>query len=701
MRFVTFYLFFPVTQITAYDSDSGNNGLVFYKLGVGHNNKFYIDSKDGTVWTLSTLDYEKQAFYNMTVIAYDQGTPSLSSTAKLWVTVADTNDAVPEFSKAVYTLEVAESRQPGDTVFKLDAGKGDFKYALLNTDEIDAFDVDTSTGDIRLVKALDSVQQSHYRLLVEASVDTDPPKSDTAEVNIIVGTGHGVRLFPSRLYEVTVFENRLAPLVVLDLNATDEIAHKPVLYSIVGHDYNGLFVMEADTGRLTVTASLDREKRDRYSLKVRAENVGRHRFGREISRSGPVRSTESYHLAFDEALVVIEVGDENDNAPVFEVQGRPIVAAVPLEASFGYQVLRISAKDADVAYNSAIRYEIIRKPEDASAKFHIDPVSGVVRSMVTFALDGGRIYGFDVKATDREGSENGHSAVTNVFVYVLPETKLVLFVAGRTPLAIEQHVDKILSYLSNLTGYDVKMAKLEPHHDGEYEDRESTDLFLYAVHRDTNDIVDTEVLLNSLEQRSELIVSNLDNFNIQRIQGVSVQEKISQMGTTEIAIIALSSVIFLGAVLGIALLCSSCKKRKVRRRHTSWEQQRLYNIKNPLMGKSIGNPYGSRSTPNGTVDNIKAAYANGDLSVPDYNDSLGDNQSMKRNNRRSRQQVPPDGASSLNPSNASPKFEKYNKNDSQWYDMRDGADSIASGFSGASRFTSWSSRRNNNPVTEL
>ncbi|GFT43260.1 hypothetical protein TNCV_2521061 [Trichonephila clavipes] len=39
---------------------------------------------------------------------------------------------------------------------------------------------------------------------------------------------------------------------------------------------------------------------------------------------------------------------------------------------------------------------------------------------------------------------------------------------------------------------------------------------------------------------------------------------------------------------------------KVRRRPTSWEQQRLYNIKNPLMGKSIGNPYGSR---------------NGDLSV--------------------------------------------------------------------------------------
>ncbi|GFY46995.1 cadherin-89D [Trichonephila inaurata madagascariensis] len=108
-----------VTQITAYDSDSGNNGLLFYKL-------------DGTIWTLSTLDYEKQAFYNITVFAYGQGKKSLSSKAKLWVTVADTNDAVPEFSKAVYTLEVAKIRHTSETVFKLYAVKGDFKCALLS-----------------------------------------------------------------------------------------------------------------------------------------------------------------------------------------------------------------------------------------------------------------------------------------------------------------------------------------------------------------------------------------------------------------------------------------------------------------------------------------------------------------------------------------------------------------------------------------
>ena len=140
-----------MTQIAAFDPDLGENGQVFYRLGEGHDNKFYIDGKglschvcfacsnsrlvyfkDGTVWTLAKLDFEEKNFYNISIIAYDRGTPSLSSVAKLWITVADTNDAVPDFSKAVYTLEVAENAKPGDTVFTLNAGEGPFKYSLLS-----------------------------------------------------------------------------------------------------------------------------------------------------------------------------------------------------------------------------------------------------------------------------------------------------------------------------------------------------------------------------------------------------------------------------------------------------------------------------------------------------------------------------------------------------------------------------------------
>ncbi|CAG2110072.1 unnamed protein product, partial [Medioppia subpectinata] len=542
-------------------------------------------------------------------------------------------------------------------------------------------------------------------------------------VNIVVGTGQGVRLFPQRVYEVSVMENQLTPLQLIDLNSTDEIAHRTSHYSIVGTDYRGLFKIGAETGRLVVTRSLDREKKDVYNLKIRSENLIHHRVGRDVSSHS---SDSNYHLAFDETLVVVNVHDENDNPPVFENKGRPIVAAVPLEAAFGYQVVKLTAKDADIGINGAIRYEILARGDDASAKFHIDPVSGVVRSMVTFTMDGGKLYGFDVKATDREGSETGNSAVTNIFIYVLPETKMILFVADKEPIHVEKKSPEILNYLTNITGFEVKMAKLGPHTEGELQEPHATDIFLYAVNPETNDIVDTETLLDVFRQNSQSIVDNLRNYKIRRIQGVTVQEKISQMGATEIAIIALSSVIFLGTVLAIALLCSSCKERKLRQRQSSWEQQRLYSTKNPLMGKTLGNPYGNRGVPVGN-GHTSSTYSTGDC-VGDYGDSLA---SYKRNSTRpgsrsnvmnkSRQQVPPDGASSLNPPR-SPRFsDRYKQSrenlsggvgavttiaDSShdWYDPKDAVGSVGSGFSrGSGRSarsgysgTSWSSRKSRN-----
>lgn len=39
-----------------------------------------------------------------------------------------------------------------------------------------------------------------------------------------------------------------------------------------------------------------------------------------------------------------------------------------------------------------------------------------MRSVANFARDAGKVYGFDVKATDRRGADDGKSAIANVFV---------------------------------------------------------------------------------------------------------------------------------------------------------------------------------------------------------------------------------------------------------------------------------------------
>lgn len=41
-----------------------------------------------------------------------------------------------------------------------------------------------------------------------------------------------------------------------------------------------------------------------------------------------------------------------------------------------------------------------------------------MRAIAAFARDAGRVYGFDVKATDRKGADDGKSAIANVFVSI-------------------------------------------------------------------------------------------------------------------------------------------------------------------------------------------------------------------------------------------------------------------------------------------
>lgn len=120
----------------------------------------------------------------------------------------------------------------------------------------------------------------------------------------------------------------------------------------------------------------------------------------------------------NEVKVVVRVTDVNDNPPKFTVSGRPIVAAIPATAHYGYQIVKLQAKDPDEGLNAEVRYQILDRVDDESHKFAVDPVTGQVRSIVSFSRDAGRVFGFDVKATDRRGADDGKSAIANVFVSI-------------------------------------------------------------------------------------------------------------------------------------------------------------------------------------------------------------------------------------------------------------------------------------------
>lgn len=61
-----------------------------------------------------------------------------------------------------------------------------------------------------------------------------------------------------------------------------------------------------------------------------------------------------------------------------------------------------------------IRYSLLNEP---TKLFEIDEMSGSIRVLGPVTV-GQRVYGFDVKATDRKGAEDGKSTIVNVFVRI-------------------------------------------------------------------------------------------------------------------------------------------------------------------------------------------------------------------------------------------------------------------------------------------
>jgi len=72
-----------------------------------------------------------------------------------------------------------------------------------------------------------------------------------------------------------------------------------IQYTIISGNTGNMFWIDANTGKVTTNNIPDRETLDRYSLKIRVQDLGR-----------PPRGT-------DRSYTVV-INDKNDNNPVFE-----------------------------------------------------------------------------------------------------------------------------------------------------------------------------------------------------------------------------------------------------------------------------------------------------------------------------------------------------------------------------------------------
>uniref|UniRef100_A0A8C2IWQ6 Cadherin EGF LAG seven-pass G-type receptor 1b n=1 Tax=Cyprinus carpio TaxID=7962 RepID=A0A8C2IWQ6_CYPCA len=399
-----------VITLKAFDADDGDAGVIEYDMEAlfdsRSNSLFQINPETGGITTLQPLDREVKDTHVFKVTATDRGTPKRLAIAYLTITVSDTNDHAPFFEQNEYRVSIRENVEVGFEVMSIRATDGDAPsnanmiYTIVNDDEVNTyFEIDPRNGLVKTRVRPDREVKSQYRLFVYSNflVRVPGPLSSTSTMHIFIeDENDNYPQFSEKRYVVQVPENIAVNSQVAMVKATDKDAgnNAKVHYSIINGNIKGQFYIHSPTGVIDVISPPDYERIREYTLRVKAQDEGRPPL---INGTG---------------MVVIQVLDVNDNAPMFV--STPFQASVLENVPVGYSVLHIQAIDADSGDNAHLEYKLTET--SSSFPFIINNNTGWITVSAELDRETTEFYSFGVEARDRGVPTMSSSASVSVTI---------------------------------------------------------------------------------------------------------------------------------------------------------------------------------------------------------------------------------------------------------------------------------------------
>ncbi|NXB75308.1 PCD12 protein, partial [Donacobius atricapilla] len=183
-----------VALVTASDPDSGSNGQVLCSLSQGyeHFRLKRTNSHSFALLTNASLDRERRAEYNLTLVVRDMGDLSLAVLKHLTICISDVNDNAPAFEKAAYEAAVAENSEAPAFLLTVratdpDLGfNGKVTYRILDPSALGLVSVDPITGDIFALQAFDYEQVKSLEFLVTAEDGGHPKLASNISIRLAV-----------------------------------------------------------------------------------------------------------------------------------------------------------------------------------------------------------------------------------------------------------------------------------------------------------------------------------------------------------------------------------------------------------------------------------------------------------------------------------------------------------------------------------
>ncbi|XP_076595458.1 protocadherin gamma-A11-like isoform X46 [Chaetodon auriga] len=182
--------------INVQDRDSERNRQV--RCSIQQNVPFKLVPSIKNYYSLVStgqLDRELVSDYNITITATDEGSPPLSSSKSVQLSLADINDNPPVFEEQSYSAYVSENNKPGSTLCSVTARDPDWRqngtviYSLLagevNGAPVSSYvSVNGDTGVIHAVRSFDYEQLRSFKVHVMARDNGSPPLSSNVTVSV-------------------------------------------------------------------------------------------------------------------------------------------------------------------------------------------------------------------------------------------------------------------------------------------------------------------------------------------------------------------------------------------------------------------------------------------------------------------------------------------------------------------------------------
>lgn len=261
---------------------------VFFEIIAGNtDDMFLINPSTGVILTKNNLDYEQNRLYNLTTEATNMVSfhkiailgfiflfsffylqAGAKARCSVIIHVLDRNDNPPRFLQATYAGFLLESAligslalTEGNTPMVIKATDPDselnalLSYEIVETLPRKYFHIDSSTGAIRTIMALDHETIPVFAFHVRVSDIGKPRLSADAAARVII-TVHDVNdcapVFNANEYNATLLLPTYSGVAILQPTATDRDANTTLRFDLIDGNSNGAFKVDPVTGLLSV-----------------------------------------------------------------------------------------------------------------------------------------------------------------------------------------------------------------------------------------------------------------------------------------------------------------------------------------------------------------------------------------------------------------------------------------------------------------